>query len=259
MTRYKLIDNGCVGYTINGTEFYFDQNDTEKVIAHEWFIDEKGFVTLADERHPNVHLHEYLMYETDPMNVVYHVDGDKLNNRKVNLKRKRPTKLDSLNQFQVDGDCVTGFTTKGEEFYFDKGDLQFVTQHTWRIDKYGYVIASIRNRDGKSKKLRLHRCLMGVSDPSVFVDHIDGNPVNNKKSNLRCVSPEQNAQNHKISSANTTGFNGVYWNKRNKKWSAMICVKHKLKYLGYFNTMEDAIQARKSAEEKYYGDYVRKP
>ncbi len=94
--------------------------------------------------------------------------------------------------------------------------------------------------------------------PSGFVDHIDGNPSNNKISNLRIVSQSQNCMNTKIGSANTSGHKGVYWDKRYKKWRAQIGFNSKKIWLGWFDNIEDAIKARKIAESKFHGEFSRK-
>ena len=60
-----------------------------------------------------------------------------------------------------------------------------------------------------------------------------------------------NMKNRSLSKANTTGKTGVHFNKENNKYSAAITINYKTKHLGYFNTFEEAVVARKEAEELY--------
>ena len=79
-----------------------------------------------------------------------------------------------------------------------------------------------------------------------FVDHIDHDRSNNKWSNLREVTRTENARNKTTSKANTTGYTGVYAERG--KFRAIIGHKGKAKSLGSFKTIEEAVAARKKAE-----------
>ena len=108
-----------------------------------------------------------------------------------------------------------------------------------------------------NKKLFLqHRILFMLytnSDiPSgMEIDHIDGNKINNTKENLRLVTTQENQRNVGINKNNTSGYVGIYFMKTRNKWKAQICVDRKSIYLGCFDTKDDAITARKLAENKY--------
>lgn len=85
----------------------------------------------------------------------------------------------------------------------------------------------------------------------VTIDHIDGNGLNNKLSNLRNVSLSENAKNARLHKSNKSGVCGVSFNKQRRKWCSLIYnngVKHEL---GFFNDFFEAICSRKSAEIKY--------
>lgn len=87
--------------------------------------------------------------------------------------------------------------------------------------------------------------------PEGIIDHVDGNPTNDKLDNLRDVSRQVNAKNSSRSSSNTSGVTGVSWYSRDSKWSAYINTADGKKHLGYFEDKEDAVLARKSAEEEH--------
>ena len=94
------------------------------------------------------------------------------------------------------------------------------------------------------------------------VDHIhhpktNENKYDNRKENLRIVTQSQNCMNQHIRSNNTSGVKGVSWSKEKNKWQVKITVNYKQIHIGFFDEdkFEDAVQARKDAEEKYFGEY----
>ena len=88
--------------------------------------------------------------------------------------------------------------------------------------------------------------------PKGQIDHIDGNGNNNAISNLRVVDSVENARNQKLPKNNKYGVIGVYKNNgAGKDWKASITVNGKFVHLGYFNTKDEAVSARKEAELKY--------
>ena len=113
----------------------------------------------------------------------------------------------------------------------------------------GYVI--------NSKMERLHRIIMNCPKDKV-IDHINHNPLDNRKSNLRICTQMENSYNMPLPINNKSGCRGVGYDKSCKLWKAKIQYNRKLKYLGGFKTKEEAIKARKEAEQKYFGGYAYK-
>lgn len=133
----------------------------------------------------------------------------------------------------------------------DLDDLDKVKDYKWRLhNKQKYVIT-----DMDSLTL-LHRFIMNPPD-DMQIDHINGNPLDNRKSNLRICTQQQNLLNKGIKSNNTTGITGVYWDKSRKKWLASIGLNGRSHHLGRFDNLEDAIKVRKQAEIEYFGKYRR--
>jgi len=97
--------------------------------------------------------------------------------------------------------------------------------------------------------------------PSGQIDHINGDPSDNRIKNLRVVSNAENGKNQKRHCKNTSGCTGVYWYKASSKWQAEIMVDGRHIHLGYFTDFEDAVSARKRAERKYgfHLNHGRKP
>ncbi len=88
--------------------------------------------------------------------------------------------------------------------------------------------------------------------PEFFIDHIDGNPLNNKWVNLRHVSRVCNNQNTKKREDNTSGITGVYWNDRDQKWNARIYIQYVKIHLGTYKTRVDEALARYTFEQQCY-------
>lgn len=113
----------------------------------------------------------------------------------------------------------------------------------------------------KRTRLKLHRVIMermtGASIPAeLFVDHIDGNPLNNCRGNLRTCNRSQNNRNSKTRSHNTTGFKGVKFNKKTGRYGARITTNGKVNYLGAYDTPEEAHAAYVVAARELHGDFA---
>ena len=144
-----------------------------------------------------------------------------------------------------------GYTTKGEEFYFDKEDYQKIKEYAWYLDKDGYVAT----KDADTKKtIKMHRLVMNASEGKV-IDHRHRKTNDNRKSQLREVTSSQNSMNRMVTKRNKSGVVGVSWDKACNKWRAAIGVNGKNIRLGSFTNIEDAIEARLKAELELFGKY----
>jgi hypothetical protein len=117
------------------------------------------------------------------------------------------------------------------------------------IGSHGYL--SIRISRMLYLSHRLAFLYMTGKFPAKYVDHIDGDKLNNRWANLRDVSMQQNLRNAVRPTTNTSGVVGVRWNTQCNKWTARIHVSGRSVYLGIFDEFEKAVCARKSAEVKF--------
>jgi len=85
-----------------------------------------------------------------------------------------------------------------------------------------------------------------------MVDHKNQDKLDNRKYNLRKTTKSKNAMNAKLNSNNKSGYKGIYWYKQSNKWGAQIMLNYTCYHLGYFDTINDAIRARKVGEQKYH-------
>jgi hypothetical protein len=93
---------------------------------------------------------------------------------------------------------------------------------------------------------------------NICIDHIDNDKLNNNVNNLRWCSQQQNCKNRSLASNNTSGHMGIRFLHQKNKWQARISNNGVDKHLGYFETKEEAIEARLKAVEKYFGEYANK-
>jgi hypothetical protein len=127
----------------------------------------------------------------------------------------------------------------------DEEDIPLVSKYNWWMTTNGYV-------ENKNSTL-LHNLILSCK----MVDHIDGNKLDNRKSNLRKCTKAQNAVNSKIRSTNTSGYRGLWWRDSRKRWVARIMVDGKHLWLGSFKKKTDAAKAYNDAAVKYFGEFAR--
>lgn len=110
------------------------------------------------------------------------------------------------------------------------------------------------------KYFPVHRVIYAMHHgkwPKLFIDHVNGNVQDNRISNLREATREENNRNNKVYKNNKSGFKGVSWHPRDKKWYANIGVNNKMIYLGSFDSPEDAYSAYCNAANKHHGKFSR--
>jgi hypothetical protein len=137
-------------------------------------------------------------------------------------------------------------------FIIDLDDYEKISKYKWYIENHGYVRGHV---DGK--KVSLHRFIMNVEDEKE-IDHINHNPLDNRKSQLRVCSAKQNMMNKVLYSNNKSGTKGVHYYRWSNSWLVTITYNGEKIHLGYYKTKDEAIRARKEAEQKYFGEYAYK-
>ena len=98
----------------------------------------------------------------------------------------------------------------------------------------------------------MHHLIMGKSPKGMDIDHINGNTLDNRTSNLRLVPHYLNLHNSKLRVDNKSGHAGVFFMKNINKWWAYIDVKGKRQTLGYYDDLEDAKVVRATAKSKLF-------
>ena len=152
------------------------------------------------------------------------------------------------NSYDLSNGYGIGYTDDGKVFYFDIEDYEKIKKYYWSVST-GYV----ESESFGGKRVKFHRFIMNCNDSKLEVDHINHNTVDNRKENLRIVTRSQNQMNTKLRTDNISGVKGVFFS--NNRWFASIQSNKQKIHLGTFNNFEDAVKARKDAEEKYFGIY----
>jgi len=134
----------------------------------------------------------------------------------------------------------------GDLFYANGGNAKTIS-NGYRVVKYN------------GKQCKVHRIAWMIFYgylPSGHIDHINGNRLDNRISNLRACSCSENLMNVKIGKKNTSGVKGVTLHKRSNKWQAQLMAAGKSLYLGIFNTICEAENAVKAARELHHGKFA---
>jgi uncharacterized protein YueI len=151
--------------------------------------------------------------------------------------------------------------TQNQEMLIDDDDYEYLNQFNWHCQVIGDLAYAARSKYNKITKkctnIYAHTAILGAQ--KYHIDHIDGNGLNNQKSNLRAATPQQNSWNAKKStSANCSSkYKGVSWHSKNKKWISQIMLDNKSIYLGSFDNEIIAALSYNDAAKKFYGEFAR--
>ena len=168
------------------------------------------------------------------------IENEKIKHEKL---LATPILYNELNQFI--------FKVKETEVLIDEDIFHEIIKYKWQIDKQNYIRCKI-----KDKSTRLHRFILNYTGDD-YVDHINGNKLDNRRVNLRVATVIQNNMNKKSTDGSSSQYIGVSFNKRENKWIARITVDGKLKYLGSFSCEIEAAKVRDIATKIYYNNFGR--
>ena len=148
--------------------------------------------------------------------------------------------------------------TQGKVARIDEDNWDSLSSFSWsamksRRGQY-YAVRGVWE-NGKVIRKWLHREIMNCP-AGMFVDHINGDSMDNRRENLRICTSKQNSQNQKRRINNTTGVKGVFFNKFGS-YVVTIRDNGKAKYLGSFKTLDEATTVRREAELRCYGEFAR--
>jgi hypothetical protein len=150
--------------------------------------------------------------------------------------------------------------TRGQVALVDDEDYEQLSQHkwcatTWPGAKKFYAVRA----DSSRHAVLMHRAILGLEfGDKRKGDHIETEKtLDNRRCNLRIANSAQNSYNRTIGCNNTSGFKGVFWQPRNKKWLAQIRADKRQIYLGLFGDPKQAAEAYRVAALKYHGEFAR--
>lgn len=157
----------------------------------------------------------------------------------------------------VDGDVAYVPLTRGFTAVIDSADIHRVENWNWCVQSNIGTTYAYRKQwiDGKKCNVMMHRAILEIDDPSIPVDHRDGDGLNNRRVNLRPCTTSENARNRGAQKNSVSGIKGV--SKLGHKWRAEICVAGRKRHLGLFNTPDDARMAYCTAAIQLHGEFAR--
>ena len=103
----------------------------------------------------------------------------------------------------------------------------------------------------------MHWVVIGKPKKGFVTDHINGDGLDNRRGNLRICTQVENRSNSTRNKNNTSGYKGVMWRKKARKWVVKICVNYRLIHLGYFDDIKEAAKAYNDAAIKYHKKFAR--
>ncbi len=145
------------------------------------------------------------------------------------------------------------YLSGGEEVVVEEMDYNHLCRWSWHLTENGYAKRVINLGGGRYKSGMMHRLILGSED-GVQVDHINGNKLDNRRSNLRIATHAENQRNRGKTKSNTSGVKGVALRKG--KWEARIRVDGKLLYLGRFDSIEEGAKAYDEAALKHHKQFA---
>lgn len=140
--------------------------------------------------------------------------------------------------------------TQGKYALVDDDDFDWLNQWKWSFSGTRYAW-----RGKGVNRILMHRLILNPAQ-GFFTDHKNGNGLDNRKSNLRIASLSQNQWNYSIPKSNTSGFKGVSWYKKTKRWQAQIKKYSKSIHIGYFKTRIQAAKAYNLKAKELFGEFA---
>ena len=141
--------------------------------------------------------------------------------------------------------------SQGKFAAVDDADYDWLAKHKWTYDYKGYAM-----RRSANVTIFMHRVVLNASGP-VVVDHVNGDGLDNRRENLRIVTTAQNNYNrHPEKRPKTSQYKGVSLNKTVNRWQAHIKKGEDRRYLGLYDSEQDAARAYNAAARHYFGEHA---
>jgi len=149
--------------------------------------------------------------------------------------------------------------TQGKYAIVDPEDYERLAGYKWfaaRFERGFYALRTGKDSKGRQRNVRMHRVILGEPKGKI-IDHINHNGLDNRKSNLRICTMQQNAWNMRKQRGNCTSqYKGVTWRKDTGKWQARIICNAKKISIGYFDDEKAAAMAYDAKAKELFGEYA---
>lgn len=239
---YKELPDGSIAVDIG--KLIVDEEDVE--VARNVYI---SIQIPRDNNRGTINLARKIMNCPKGM-VVDHINVNSLDNRKANL-RICTTKENNQNKRKKNSVSHTFIKENDESYSYDPGPLLIDKENLYLLE---HIYISVK------KTLKCHSSSLAnfiMNRPKgMIVDHIDGDSLNNRKSNLRICTSQQNCYNISARKG-TSNYRGIYFDKKANKWAASININRKNTYLGVFEDEKTAAKMYDVCANYLYGEFAR--
>jgi hypothetical protein len=242
MNKITIADDSAVIHITkrSGDQYnvIIDKDDIDIVSSFTWHISKSGYVQTVIKK-KTIFLHKLIL---GCSTTAYHINKNKLDNRKSNLKCLE------LPRFAVKDDHAEMYLYNRSHEHkntaiIDIDDLEKVSEYSgWSINCRGYVKTKYNK-----KTISLHRLIMDFPE-NKETDHINRNPLDNRKCNLRIATRTENNINRGLHKNNTSGHRCIYWNSKNKSWVVRVYYNNTYRHVGVTKDFSTATQMLDDAE-----------
>ena len=154
--------------------------------------------------------------------------------------------------------------TQGYVAAVDSADYERVSAHKWYASVRSRADGSVRVyamrhvlREGGGRTAQMLHRFVTDTPMGMYIDHINGNGLDNRRANLRICTCSENLRNQRPKTGGSSAYKGVCWRKDRGKWVAGIKLNGEREHLGYFDSEQDAVKAYDRAALSAYGEYAR--
>lgn len=147
--------------------------------------------------------------------------------------------------------------TQGQIAIVDVEDFERLSEFNWAAHRTtcGRKFIADRRLHGTDRHIKMHRDVLRLLKGEE-ADHKNGNPLDNRKGNLRKCERPQNMANRGLRADNTSGFMGVSWSKKHRKWLAAVSANGNRICVGQFDDATEAAKARDVRAMELHGEFA---
>ena len=160
-----------------------------------------------------------------------------------------------LNKYTAEITLYSKDNRKTATTIIDIEDVDRIKNYKWSLSRNNGKPSKVTTAQSRKKRISIQHVILGVvPSRKAIIDHIDNNPLNNRKGNLRLCTNTENCRNARRGKNNTSGYKGV--KNRGDRWGARIMVDRKEIWLGTFGSKEEAAGAYNVAAIKHFGEFA---
>ena len=145
--------------------------------------------------------------------------------------------------------------TQGKITIVDDEDYERLAKHKWFADEDHGGRAWRAMRHERNACIQMGREILGAPD-GMYVDHINGDPLDNRRSNLRLCTPMENSRSRRKNLRSSSQYKGVHWNTERRRWIAQIKINYRKVKLGRYERELDAARAYDRAALEHFGAFA---